>query len=184
MKKFIPVTLLAVLSGGCFSLKPARALNPSAFYNQTTSKDLQDLVLRLVNENGCTREAMGSTSETSGGSTSEFHGSREVGQALRGSAESVGKLMRALKSELEKSARASGATIGEEGSEGLGPGGQLARFEFEYTAGNGHGQVKVKLEGGDVNVKKGQEQNFKLDCKSKNRFANRRKCVAQIHLVC
>ena len=163
MKKLIPVTLLAVLLGGCFSLKPARALNPSAFYNQTTSKDLQDLVLRLVNENGCTREAMGSTSEGSGGSTSEFHGSCEVDQALRGSSESVGKLMRALKSELEKSARASGATIGEEGSEGLGPGGHLARFEFEYTAGNAHGQLKAKLEGGDVNVKKGQEQNFKLD---------------------
>ncbi len=163
MKKFIPVTLLAVLLCGCFSLKPAKTLNPSTFYNQTTSQNLQDLVLRLVNENGCTREAMGSTGEGSGNTTNEFHGSREVQQALRGSSQSVGKLMRALKDELEKLARANGASIDEEGSEGLGPGGHLARFEFEYTVGNAHGQVKAKLEGGDVNARKGQEQNFKMD---------------------
>jgi hypothetical protein len=162
MRRYRIVFLLLAMAGsGCLGPKPPGAGGPSAFYKQ--ADNLNRIVPQLAADNGCKIGNHGAGSSSGSGGHGS-HSSLNFNGDFRGTPNAADKLMRALQAELEKMAQTTGASI-DETVEGGGAGERLVGFEFDYTAGNAHGQVAVKLESGEPNArkdKKDQHQDYKL----------------------
>jgi hypothetical protein len=142
----LAAVLAVLLGGGCLMTSSTAHASKSAFFNSCS--DLDALVSRIASGGDCV-PAEKLPWSSAGGSGMRQHHLSGLRCKIPCSAEAAEKLLRSLKTEVEKLARKTGAdiidTIEGTGIAGTEYEGKLVDFEINYGQDNAHGKFEAKF---------------------------------------